>query len=64
MEADKKIKAIETKNFTVELHETSDKYLIKYENHSYGGAHYSELLNDYAMATYLFDLKVSELEGN
>jgi hypothetical protein len=64
MYGDKTIKAYNTKRFKVELYETTgNSYIIKYEN-TYSEAQYSEVLNDYNMASYLFDLKIDELEGN
>jgi hypothetical protein len=62
--ADKIIKAYTTKRYTVELYETTgNSYIIKYEN-TYSEAQYSEILNDYNMASYMFELKIDELEGN
>jgi hypothetical protein len=62
--ADKIIKAVTTKRYAVELYETTgNSYIIKYEN-TYNEAQYSEILNDYNMAAYMFELKIDELEGN
>lgn len=62
---DVKIKAYTTRRYTVELYETSNlSYIVKYENHLLGEPHYSELLSDYNMASYMFDLKCEELQGN
>lgn len=58
------IKAIITNRYSVELFETPcNLYGIKYTNFSTERNEYSELTLDYKMASYLFDLKVDELEG-
>lgn len=58
------IKLIGTKNFEVELYEMpSGLYCIRYENRRLGGSDYSENIQDFKTASYLFDVKVAELEG-
>jgi hypothetical protein len=61
---DKTIKAIYMKRFSVELSETSSgKYVILYRNSFTEGVNYSEIISDYNTASYLFDLKVQDLDG-
>lgn len=61
---DQLIKSINTNRYNIELFQTNnDKYIIKYENNKFHGVNYSELINDYKIASYLFDLKIEELEG-
>ena len=58
------IKALCTKRYKIELFQTpNDAYVIKYENNSYHGVNYSEIINDYKIASELFDMKTDELEG-
>ncbi len=65
MENDKLIKAISTSKYTVELIETpSSQYIVQFEAKRYGERQYSEPVTDYKTASFLFDLKVDELEGN
>jgi hypothetical protein len=59
----KVIKAISTNRYEVELSkDQDDMYQIKYVSNILVGASYSECLQDYGMASYLFDLKVADLE--
>jgi hypothetical protein len=64
MTTEKLIKSLENPRFKIQLFETNDKYVITYENNQHHGINYSEAIQDYKMAAYLFDLKVAELEGN
>lgn len=58
------LKAYTTKRYSVSLYETSSgKYLITYEN-THNEPQHSEILSDYNMASYMFDLKIDKLEGN
>lgn len=64
METDKLIKALTTSRYKVELIETDNaQYIVQYEAKRYGERQYSEPVNDYNTASFLFDLKVDELEG-
>lgn len=56
------IKMIGNKRFIIGLYETkSSKYRIVVEKQEVKQD--SELINDYAMASFLFDMKLRELEG-
>lgn len=60
-----KIKAFNNKRFSVELLQASNNvYTIKYENKRLGEPQYSENIYDFNTASFLFDLKIEELEGN
>jgi hypothetical protein len=59
----KLIKAFENPRYRVELHEVNHKYIIAYESSKYHAINYSEAISDYNMASYLFELKLTELEG-
>lgn len=61
--AAKVLKMINTKRFVVSLWETdAGRYYIEYEVNE--RVTMSEPMQDFANATYLFDLKLQELEGN
>ena len=61
----KTIKSIGTNRFEIELVEVdSGKYCIKTHIYNEEKVDFSELINDYNNAAYLFDIKVRELEGN
>jgi hypothetical protein len=65
MNNDKVIKALNTSKYSIELVETpSHMYVVQYEAKRYGERQYSEPVNDYNTASFLFDLKIEELEGN
>lgn len=57
----KTIKKVETKNFEIQLIETDAGYTVLYENAVQGGE--SENTLDYNTASFLFDLKLQDLEG-
>ncbi len=60
----KTIKAFSTKNYSIELVEhNSGYYYINYQNHKNVGMLSSEMVVDFKMASYMFDLKHEELEG-
>jgi hypothetical protein len=59
----KTIKMIGRKNFIVELVELdSGLYCVRHEVNE--KMHFSESIQDFNLASYLFDLKLQELEGN
>lgn len=59
----KVIKMIGTKNFVLSLYESvSGRYYIEYEHKE--KVTMSEPMDDFNNASYLFDLKLQELEGN
>lgn len=61
----KLIKMIGTKRYEVILRQDQDEmYFIEYENREENVVRKSELLTDFMLASYLFDVKVTELEGN
>lgn len=65
MDSDKLIKALNTSRYTIELFQTpSDSYVIKYRNNKNYATSFSEPMKDYKMASYMFDLKADELDGN
>lgn len=65
MTTDKLVKSLTTKNFRVELLETdTGGYIVAYESKRFGDRQYSETVKDYKLASFLFDLKANELEGN
>lgn len=65
MITDKLLKAINTSKFKIELVETEDnKFIVQYESNRFGERKQSEPVNDYNTASFIFDLKVEELEGN
>lgn len=57
-----KIKSIVTRTYEISLYETFNGFQIEYTSMRTGDR-ISEMLKDYNTATYLFDLKVRELEG-
>jgi len=59
-----KVKEICTNRFEVTLTQINDKYMIEFVNTRTDARDSSELIADYHMASYLFDLKVDELTGN
>ena len=59
----KTIKLIITKRYALSLESNGDEYTITYEK-SHDMPKTSETINDYNMASHLFDLKYQELEGN
>ncbi len=60
----KTIKEIDTFRYRVELNEEGNAYKIEYTNKVIDSIGGSEIVTDYNIASFLFDLKVSELEGN
>lgn len=59
------IKYYSNKRFGVELSQHSENvYVVRYENLHTGHSQYSENISDYYTASFLFDLKIEELEGN
>lgn len=58
------IKLIGTKTYEVEMLEAHAGYYIRYEERDEAISHYSELISDFAMASFIFDLKVNELAGH
>ncbi len=59
----KTIKMIGTKNFCIELVQLGDsRYVVGYEAN--GIAKVSEPMKDYKTASYMFDVKLQDLEGN
>jgi hypothetical protein len=65
MEQTKLIKSITTKRYTIELTEKNDgMYYIYYDGKNMKHARLSEAIKDFNTATYLFDLKLREFEGN
>lgn len=59
----KTIKCIYLPRYEVELFMDRDgMYCVRYQVH--GEDHYSEQISDYQTASYFFDLKHQELEGN
>lgn len=62
---DKTIKSYFGKRFSVELMETpSGLFIIRYDKADYMTPQYSEAIKDYNTASYLFELKLDELEGH
>jgi hypothetical protein len=62
---DKLIKALHTSRYSIELFETaSNLYIIRYENPKNGVYRDSEAMKDFKMASWMFDVKVEELDGN
>jgi hypothetical protein len=60
----KTIKSIDTKLFKVELLEVEKGYEVVWERFSKEKNYTTvETIKDYGIATYLFDLKVRDLEG-
>lgn len=56
------VKSIETDKYRVTMHKTDyDEYFIFYANGE--GPNFSENIKDFPTASFLFDLKVRELEG-
>ena len=56
------VKAIINKKFSISLYQNGNKYCVSWlvnriENNS-------ELINDYKTASFLFDMKLQELEGH
>lgn len=61
----KTIKSIDTFRYKVDLIETiNDTYIIKHESKVYGLPSKSEEIHNFKTASFLFDVKVDELEGN
>lgn len=61
----KVVKAIETKRFEVLMVEMPNgAYRILSGPNSQGGTDASEPINDFFTASYLFDMKVRDFEGN
>lgn len=57
------IKQVETKKYSISLIQASnDLYYVVYKYKTTGESHASEALRDYGIASYLFDLKISDLE--
>lgn len=57
------VKLIGTKSYEVEMLEGNAGYYIRYERRG-DESEYSELIGDFNLASFLFDLKVSELAGH
>lgn len=58
------IKSITTNRYSVELIEDIDsQYTVLYTHISMPETKVSESINDFYMASYIFDVKVQELEG-
>ncbi len=58
------VKHIGTQRFEVAvLRDQDDMYCIAYQTAFSPHISYSEQISDYSMATFLFDLKLNELEG-
>jgi hypothetical protein len=64
MEDSKLIKAYTSGRYRVELHEEGQGYKVKYEAKRHGEVQSSETIKDYNTASFLFDLKIDEFEGN
>lgn len=63
MENAKRIKSIQGAHFELVLLELpSGQYMIGTEQH--GQTHLSESISDYNTASFLFDLRLKELEGH
>lgn len=60
----KVVKMIGTRTFEVELLQDFDGYYIRYEYRRENQVHYSERFDDFALASYLFDIKVAEMGGH
>ena len=61
----KTVKMIGTRLFEVVLiQQDSGIYIIQYHRKSDSGFDYSEDIQDFKTASFLFDLKVQEMEGN
>ncbi len=59
---DRIIKGFSTQKFEVELLQDIDgRYYIRYMTHN--NEKFSEFITDFGTASYLFDLKIQELEG-
>lgn len=59
-----KIKSVHTKRYDVYLYETSQGFQILYDHENQDGIRASEVIKDYGIASYLFDLKLDEFEGH
>lgn len=59
----KTIKAIHTKRYEVELVQLDNAYYIAHNTSVLNEPKFSENITDYNTASFLFDLKVEELEG-
>lgn len=60
----KTVKLIATNKFEVEmLVAKDDSYYIRYHKLFLDNSEFSERITDFKTASYLFDLKVQELEG-
>lgn len=64
MENVKTIKQVDTHRYRVELVQSGDEYVIHYESKLYGVPSKSELIKDFNFASFLFDMKIDEFEGN
>lgn len=64
MKIEKIIKQITLPRYTIKLVEINDAYIIEYTNNQTSGVNFSESIEDYKNASFLFDLKAEELEGN
>jgi hypothetical protein len=59
------VKSVGNRRFDIDLLQVdSGKFYIRYTNSETGASDFSEAINDYGTATYMFDLKLMELEGN
>jgi hypothetical protein len=60
----KTIKAMFKPNFEVSLlRDADDIYVVEYKNSSYGETKQSENIRDFHLASYVFDVKVADMEG-
>ncbi len=60
----KTIKLVDTFRYVVELEQTEEgTYVVNYGSKVVGLVNRSEVVKDYSIASFLFDLKVEELEG-
>lgn len=61
----KHLKSVETFRFSVELLENAEgQYILRHQSKVYGEVQQSEVIRDLGIASFLFDIKVDEYEGN
>lgn len=63
MENDKLIKQIDNFRFQISLLQREDRYVVKYESKTHGIPSESEVVKDFKIANFLFEVKLNELEG-
>lgn len=56
------IKLVETNSYTVGIIQTDEGFVVQHGNSKV--LHNSEVIFEYNTASYLFDLKLQELQGN